>query len=315
MEATMKKEGSVIQLAATAAYSGGQVLQLSDGRAGVVTSDVASGGMAELKTTGIFTSVPKTAGQVYLDGQELFWDHSANAVVYTPGADKDFYLGTAVGDAASAATTCTIHLNNRPSYLVDLVKGQWAHAPVLTAGTPILRTVGGSSVRAEFSATAEAQKLDLLSLDGFAVASNWILEAVVTVDVNADADVADLNIGVANGTHASDADQIAEAVFFHLDMGGSLNLSAESDDGTTDVNAVDTTVDWAVGTALHLMVDGRDPTDVQMYVNGANVLPGTTFTLAQATGPLRALFHLEKSANDSPGAVSLHALRVRTAEQ
>lgn len=314
MEATKGKDGKVIQLSAAAAYSGGQVLQLSDGRAGVVTSDVASGGKAELQVTGIFTDLPKTTSMVFLDGQELWWDHSENKVIYWPGDDRDFYLGTAVGDAASAATTCDVHLNNRPRYLVDLASGNFVHVPVLTAGTPILRNVGGS-VLAAFSLTAEAQKLDLLSLVGFSKNSNWILEALVTVQANADADVADLNIGVASGTHASDADQIASSVFFHFDMGADLNLDAESDDGTTEVNATDTTIDWAEGTPVHLMIDGRDPTDVQMYVNGALVLGSTVFTLAATAVALKVLFHLEKSSNDSPGTVALHRLNLRTAEQ
>jgi hypothetical protein len=170
-------------------------------------------------------------------------------------------------------------------------------------------------MEAGFSATAEAQKLDWLSKRSFTIASNWILEAVIDVVTNADADVGDLNIGVANGTHASDCDSITESCFFHFDMGADLNLDAESDDGTTEVAATDTTVDWAVGTPIHLVIDGRDPTDIQMYVNGVLVLGSTTFTLTAATGPLKALFHLEKSANDSPGIVQLDMLRVRTAEQ
>ncbi len=173
----------------------------------------------------------------------------------------------------------------------------------------------GGSLLAQFSETAEAQKLDLLSERSWPVSANWVLEAVVRVVTNCDADVGDLNVGVASDTHASDFDAIAEFAAFHWDLGADLNLDAQSDDGTTDVAITDTTVDWAVGTAVHLMIDGRTHTDLQMYVNGVLVLDATAFTLSAATGPLRAIFHLEKSSDNSPGIVELQRLRVRLAEQ
>lgn len=313
-ELNYRSEGDTINYTPAAALSAGEPISLPDGRAGVPANDIAAGDLGGVRVKGIFEGT-KTSGQVFLDGQELWWDHSANALVYTPANDDDFYVGMAYGDAASTATTAKVVLNAKPNYIVDLKGGPgnvgaFDHVPVLTAGTPSLAMVG-STARAAFSATAEAQKLDLLSKRSFPTDSNWILEAIVEVSTNADADVADLNIGVANGTHASDADSITESVFFHFDMGADLNLDAESDDGTTEVAATDTTVDWAVGTPVHLMIDGRDETDIQMYVNGSLVLSGSTFTLAAATGPLKALFHLEKSSNDSPGVVELDKLTVR----
>jgi hypothetical protein len=64
-----------------------------------------------------------------------------------------------------------------------------------------------------------------------------------------------------------------------------------------------------------VVIDGRDESDIQIYINGVLVLGGTTLTLSAATGPLKALFHLEKTANDSPGVVQLDQLKVRIAEQ
>lgn len=303
-------------LTAAAAVAAGEIYQLPDGRAAVHTgaNAAASGDPVGFSTEGVFT-VTKTASVVMLDGTEIWWDHSANAAILKPAApsDKDFFLGTLVGDAASAATTCKVNLNVRPNNIIDLVRSAFQHVPVLTAGTPVLSQIGGG-VRAAFSATAEAQKLDMLSQRTFPVSSQWIVDAVVCVRTNADADVGDLNIGVANGTHASDADAITESCFVHLDMGADLNIDAESDDGTTEVNATDTTVDFAVGTPFRLTIDGRDHTDIQIYINGVLVLSGTTFTLAAASGPLSALFHLEKSSNDSPGVVELHEFCVRLME-
>lgn len=303
------------QLTAVAAVAAGEVWQLPDGRAAVYQGlkGASAGEAAAFVTEGIF-DFTKPTGIVLLDGQKIFWDHSANTVTYIANSDRDFCLGSLVGDAASTDVLARVNLNVLPQPIIDLRESGFEHVPVLTAGTPILHMVGGTA-RAAFSATAEAQKLDLLSKRSFPKGAKWILEAIVEVSTNADADVADVNIGVANATHASDADQITESCFIHLDLGGSLNILAESDDGTTEVAATDTTVDWAVGTRFHIMLDGRDEEDVQIYVNGVLVLGGTTFTLAAATGPLKALFHLEKSANDSPGVVELDDFTVRIAEQ
>jgi predicted RecA/RadA family phage recombinase len=317
-DATYTRGRHEVRKTVAAAVASGEVHQLADGRAGVMTglTAAASGDSRNFKTDGQHL-VTKTASVVVIDGAPLWWDHSANSATPVPATgDRDFFIGCAVGDAASADTTCTVNLNVEPRYIIDFLRDGGDTAVVLTAGTPYLYNRGGT-MEAGFSATAEAQKLDWISKRSFTLGSNWVLEARAIVVTNADADVADLNIGVANATHASDADSITESAFFHFDMGADLNLDAESDDGTTEVAATDTTIDWAVGTPIHLVLDGRDPSNVKYYVNGVEVLSATTNlgNIAAATGPLKALFHLEKSSNDSPGVVQLDMLRVRTAEQ
>lgn len=312
-DAYLAQEGLAINHTAIAAVTGGQVIQLPDGRAGVIPVDVAAGSQGGAQVSGIYTVTKAT--QVWIDGAPLWWDHSANVATCVPplvAGDKDFYLGVAVGDVASATTTGTVNLNVEPVYVYDVHTDGGDTAVVLTAGTPYIYSRGGS-IEAGFSATAEAQKLDILSKRSFPLASNPILEAVFEVVTNADADVGDLSIGFANATHASDADSITESAFFHLDMGADLNIDAESDDGTTEVAATDTTIDWAVGTPVFVCIDGRDPTNLKYYINGAEVLSGTANLgdIQLATGPLKALFHLEKSSNDSPGVVQLDMLRVR----
>jgi len=315
LEATYRQPGCTLDYTPAAAWTAGQVFQLPDGRAAVPANDIASGALGAAQTEGLFTVI-KAATQVWLDGAPIWWDHSANAATCIPplvAGDRDFFLGTAVGDVASAAVSGAVNLNVQPRYIIDYQRDGGDTAVVLTVGTPYIYSRGGS-LESGFSLTAEAQKLDWISKRSFTKDSSWILEAVLEVVANADADVGDLNVGVANATHASDADSITESNFFHFDMGADLNLDAESDDGTTEVAATDTEVDWAVGTPIHLVIDGRDPSDIQMYVNGVLVLGSTVFTLAAATGPLKAIVHLEKSSNDSPGVVQLDMLRVRTQE-
>lgn len=290
---------------AAAAITGGQVVQCPDGRAGVVPSAVSAGNLASAQQEGIY-DVTATSAEVWLPGTDIYWDASANTATCVPQfAALDFWIGTAVGGKASGDTTGKVYLNRKSQPIVSLRESGADSVIVKTSGTPYGSMVGGL-FEMGFSATAEAQKIDWLSCRSVPITGNWILSAVVEVKTNADDDVADLSIGVANATHASDADSITESAFFHLDMGGSLNILAESDDGTTEVVATDTTVDWVVGTPVLLQIDGRDETDLQYYVNGVNVLPGTTFTLAAGTGPIKVLLHLEKSANDSPGIVQIH---------
>lgn len=308
-EADFYQDGNSLDYTPAAAVTAGDVLQLPDGRAAVAPTAIAAGVLGAVQVGGVYT-VTAASTPVILDGAEVWWDSSAGEATYAPSNDLDFYLGTARGDKATSTTTMKVALNNKPRYIIDLHESGFDHAPVLTAGTPVAAMLGGS-LRMAFSETAEAQKLDLLSKRSFPIAADWIAEFEVEVDANADADVADLNVGVANATHASDADSITESVFAHYDMGADLNLDAESDDGTTEVNATDTTVDWAVGTPNHIVMDGRDPTDIQIYVDGTLVLGATTFTLEDATGPLKLLLHLEKSANDSPGTVLVHRASVR----
>jgi len=314
------EEGN-LDVTTTLALTGGEVVQLSDGRAGVSSVDVAAGRLAAPQTEGVF-KVTKTASQVWVDGGPLWWDHSANSATCIPrmgAGDRDFYLGTIVGDATAAATEGYVNLNVQPKYEIDLARDPFATSIVktvvgsTTVEVPHVEPRGGGTTMI-FGTTAEAQKVDLLSERSFALASNWIVEGEVNIVTNGDASAVDFNIGVASGTHATDFDSVAEFVVLHTD-GGALDISAQSDDGTTDVAIEDTTANFVAGTPFSFVIDGRDPTDVQIYIDGVLMLPATTFTLAAATGPLKLIAHLEKTSDDSPGTYVINRLRVRTAQQ
>jgi predicted RecA/RadA family phage recombinase len=318
-EASFKQIAEFIDYTPTAAITAGEVIQLADGRAAVAPRDIAANEKGAVQVRGVFKSVVKTTSVVMLDGQEVYWDHSANAAHFKTSNDRDFFVGSAVGDAAAADTEMSVNLNVRPTYLIDMQRDAVDTAIVktvvgsTTVEVPDLKMRGGSAYMI-FGATAEAQKVDMLSKAGFAVQSKWIFEAVVNVVDDGDAAAIDFNIGVANDTHASDADAIAESCFFHLD-GNSLDLFAESDDGTTEVAATDTTVNIALGTPVHLMIDGRNPADIQLYVDGVNVLPSSVFVLTAATGPLKLLAHLEKTSDDTVADYRVNVMRVRIAQQ
>jgi len=312
-----------IQLTATAAHAAGEVIQIPDGRAAIVgaLSAVAIGDKFLAYTQGRF-SVAKTASVVILDGAKVYWDRSASKASYKADvAQGDFYLGTAVGDAASADTEMTVDINAEQQNLIEFGKGGWDTVAVKTAGTVIPNPAaglcgqepGGITTRFSFSATSEAQKVDALSRQSIPVTLPFIVEGRCAVYDIADAAAVDINIGIANGTHATDADSITESLFLHFD-GNALDILAESDDGTTEVAATDTTVNAVDDTFFDFAIDMRDNTDPQVYINGVLVLSATVFAVNAATGPWKLLFHMEKTANDTTAEFRIEKFSARVVD-
>jgi predicted RecA/RadA family phage recombinase len=311
-----------VRITLDAAMDPGELRQLPDGRAAVfnAASGLASGDRANFSTTGQYVCT-KTASVVLLDGGRAYWDHSANAITFRKVNDRDFYVGRVVGDAASADTTCVVNLNVDPPYDIDMLRDGALSVATGTAaagGFGLPQVYGG--VRGlSLTATNEAQCVDMLSVDRVAVASNPIAEFEVRLGANGSTSAVDINIGLANGTSTTDADAITESVFFHID-GGALDILAESDDGTTEVNATDTTVDITAGSAVanrfYFWIDARDPASVKLYVNGVRVLSGSTFVLTAATGPIGLLAHLEKSSSTATaGPIYIDRACLRIAQQ
>lgn len=310
-----------IRPTAEAAVNVGELWQHSDGRAGYYISRNAatSGTQVRFSTTGQ-VNVTKTAGVVLLKGGKAYWDHSANAVTYKPSNDRDFFVGTLTADAASADTTCTVNLNILPKYTLDIFETPCASILVGSPaaggfGYPI--TLGGCIVL-ELDTTNEAQKVDLLSTDGIATTANGIIEGSFRVLADGAGSAPDFSMGLASATHASDADSIAESLFIHLN-GNDVNIYAESDDGTTEVAATDTTIDYTEGSTAGERVefwwDMRTPTNCKLYVNGVARLTGSTFNVNAAVGPWKLLAHLEKTAAADTYKIAIDKLNVRTAEQ
>lgn len=304
-----KDNADIVDYTPDAAITGGEVIQLRDGRAAVIPVDVASGAKGAAETEGIYT-VAKTTSMVILDGGKVYWDHSANKAHFKPVADRDFYLGTAVGDAATAATTMKVALNKTPYYIFDSNRDHVTSVVTktvvgsTTVEIPNVKNQAGA-IRMELGTTAEAQCVDAMSKRGFAVGSNAIAEFLINIVTNSDNAAGDLNFGLASGTSTTDFDAIAECLAIHID-GNSANINAQSDDGSTAVAAADTTLDLTAGTPFEVWMDTRDPANCKIYVDGVRVMDGTTGTAKTfilATGPFYWIAHMEKTSDDSPGLV------------
>lgn len=308
VQAIPYQEGDVVDWTADAAYSQGDVIQLPDGRAGVITADVASGDVVGVDADGVYI-VLKTASIVMLAGGRAFWDHSASKAHFKSVNDRDFYLGALLQDAASADATCYVQLNVEPKYTVDLRNG-FRSLPVETTLGNVKILPGGGGAQLILGATNEAGKVDALSYDGFATAANAIVEFRVAVVDGDGSTAADFNVGIASGTHATDADSIAQHLFMHLD-GNSTNITFQSKDGSTTVASTDSTKDYAAGTAFEVWFDMRDPADVQVYVDGVNVLGSTAFDVSAAASTWKLLAHLEKTATTDTANMAVDWLRAR----
>lgn len=304
-EAYYDSVGDAISYKVTAAVSAGQVVQLPDGRAGVACSDVEAGKLAGYQVHGI-VKVAKTTSMVMLPGTRLYWDASENKASVLQGTG-DFPLGVCEDDAAAADTAVLVKLNEEPRPTISFARG-FDTRLVNTAGFAAVRGAG-DTVNMAFDVTAEAQKVDALSIYGISPSAKAIANFLVCVNLNSDDAAGDINIGLANDTHASDFESVTEFIGIHTD-GNSLNINAQSRDGSTTVTVVDTTVDFVVGTPFLMQLDLRNNEDVQMYINGVNVLPASVFKTNAAAGPLKLVAHMEKTSNDSPGNITVGAYAV-----
>jgi len=302
-----------------AAISAKTVFQCPDGLAGIATISGTAGQTVPFERVGVFP-VAKATGIVFLPGTRVYWDYSANAATFRKQGDRDFYLGTCVGGAASADTEVSVDFNVAPKTDIDLFRDGFASAPTGTQalGGFLPPQSLGTSFQFKLDATEEAQKVDALSVDSFANGANAIVEMIFRVEADGGAGTQDVSIGVANATHATDADSITEAVFVHLN-GGDTNIYCESDDGTVEVAATDSTKDYTEGTALtdrqEVWLDMRDMASVKIYHNGVRVLSSTTFNVVAATGPWKLLVHLEKTATTDVYTLLVDRMTARFGDQ
>lgn len=296
------------------------VIQLPDGRAGISTRSGAIGATVTFETSGVWP-LTKKAGVCFLPGTRCFWDHSANEVTFKKVGDRDFYLGVCVGGAASADAEVSVDLNVEQVVDISLLRDGYASVPVGTAaagafGYPVRL---GGALQFSLTATNEAQKVDALSVDSFAVGANAIVEIIARVTNDGASGSQDISLGVTNGTHATDADSITEALLCHLD-GNSTNINFQSRDGTSvAVTNTDSTKDYAEGGEIanrfEIWFDMRNPADVQIYVDGVNVLPASVFDVHQAAGPLKLLVHAEKASGTDVYVLVVDRAIARFSEQ
>lgn len=310
-DATYVREGNDILVTLEAAANAYELRQLMDGRAGWMQGvNAATADEQKRFRTDAIINVPK-ASIVLLAGGRAYFDRSARVVTFRPVNDRDYYLGTVYADAAADDATATVILGAEQSRIIDLSFPDWTTEATNGLGvTPLI----GNAAKLEFDAVSEAAQAAIYSERTFPILSNAILECRIKVVSNGDNASLDFDIGMANGTHATDFETIAEFASFHFD-GNALSLYCQSDDGSTDVAAADTLVDFALGTTIEGWIDARDKDNVKFYLDGVRVCEATTFKLTAAAGPLKAIALMEKTSDDTVADVRVMKLGVRISEQ
>jgi hypothetical protein len=236
----------------------------------------------------------------------LLADKSRAIGVDGPG---DFFLGVSVEDVTAGTSVKVMFvLNGEQQNVIDLHHETGPCTIQEVNGLGVTMEPGGC-VRLELDNTCEQATASFLSGRSVPVTDKWICEAGILIDDDGTS-VTDFVVGMADDDHASDADSIDEFVGFSFN-GGSANIYAESDDGTTHVGATDTLADKTEGTEFHVWIDARNNEDVQLYVNAANVLPASTFKLDKATGPMKFLAQVEKTASTETFKARITYARVR----
>jgi hypothetical protein len=313
------------RLIRTAAPSdAGELWQDSDGLAAFQDAGTVKGsGLDVLFKKSGEVPLTKATGVTFVAGDEVWWDHSANNATYKPVNDRDFYVGTSVGDWVSADSRMVVNLNGRQRVTVDLLRDGYIS---VATGTQALGSTGfslpkdfGGSKELQLTATSEAQCVDMLSVNGFAVNSNWIISGVFRVISDGAGTVVDFSIGAANATSTTDAGAIPESAFIHLNANDTAIYCESDDNAAAEVAETDSTDDYVEGATFasrhYFTIDGRDPTSVKFYTNGVARLTGTTFNVNAALGPFYLLALLEKTSSTDTYKIVIDKCTVRTGEQ
>jgi len=108
IEAIFKQNAGQQDYTAGSAILAGAIVQLSDGRAGVVKADLAASEKGSVYTEGIF-DVLSASGTTFSAGVDVDWDDSNNLAV--ADAAGDYHLGTAVAAKTSGQTVVRVDLN------------------------------------------------------------------------------------------------------------------------------------------------------------------------------------------------------------
>ncbi len=242
------------------------------------------------------------------------------------GADGDYIEVIRVegGDGASQP-----HIGEAPG--IDLFydfEGDWPAAATALTELPWTKVetngLGVTSsdepngvLKFAFDAVAEAATSALyMQAAPVHPSTNPIIEFRLAIfEIGDDADV-DINFGLVNDTHATDADSITDSIFFHLDS-NDLSVLAECDDGTNETAAVDTTIALTDDTYARFKIDVSDLSDIKLYIDledGAGyvrVLSTTTFSVAAMTNALTPIVHVEKASTDCLIDARLDWIRIR----
>lgn len=184
------------------------------------------------------------------------------------------------------------------------------------AGAPTLDYVA-SAINGEYKlatdATAEAQNITLYFGDQLVINPllNPVFETRIKVNFAGAAfsDDQRLVVGLAAARNAVLDSNVAH-VWFRIE-GASRNILVEADDGTTDTDDQDSTIDIVDDTYLTLRIDLTDTSNIGFYVNGIEQGGAVVSASAlAASNKLQPYIELQKDAGTEVEAVSVDYILV-----
>jgi hypothetical protein len=190
-------------------------------------------------------------------------------------------------------TTYETTLPMAPRYLYDDFEGETLNTDIWLANDAgaATQTVADGTAILYLDATDEVQEADIgaagNSLD-WDISKGLIIEFRATQSValagQAEAHLGVLGESIVDDQQISSADDVAEHAVFSMD--GSLNILINTDDGTNQTTAYDTTVDAVVGTYNIFRIDFTNIEDVRFYIDGADVTPAAGVDMSDIGSPL-----------------------------
>ena len=174
-------------------------------------------------------------------------------------------------------------------------------ADTSAAGTPTMDFVAnadGGVWAMKFDTTNEVETITLYSGDHLTIdaAKTPIVEFRIKIEPDvtgaggAFAAGDKFVVGLATARNAT-LDSVTAMAWFRME-GANANILVETDDGTTDTDDKDTTIDWVANTYILGRIDLSNLSDVRFYLDDVDVTP-TTMSLAALTGTTNFQFFME----------------------
>lgn len=194
---------------------------------------------------------------------------------------------------------------------IDIADGtNWVKQDTSAVGAPTWALVAdthGGEFAMTLAADAEAESLTLYFGDQLIFAANKkpVLEARLKVSTIAAAQR--VVFGLA-GVRDATLDNIAQNAWFRIEA--NMNVLVETDDGTTDNDDNDTTVDAVNGTYAIYEVDLSNLADIKFRINGIDRTPETMNLSALTTETLQPFLEIQKDSGTGTPAITLDWIQI-----
>jgi hypothetical protein len=190
---------------------------------------------------------------------------------------------------------------------VNITDGPWKIVEVGNAAAAVVTDAHAGEFALNLAADSEAEDAVLYHGDRktFDIDSKPVFECRAKITTPGTGTTVVLGLA---GDHDLDKDSVAQHAWFRLEAG--LDLLVETDDGSTDNDDKDTTLNVVSGTYYTFKVDLSDPSDVKFFVDNQRMLASFTFDMSAFNGRLQPYFSLDKSSGTGTAGLTMDWVRL-----